>query len=149
MASTQIDDATWDHREHDWTGKTFYFVPLISIFNKPLGLGNKIEQLNREVRQTGYKILDNMILIQFASFKGRVMIEVEKQEKMDAQILSFEEKTAVDTMVYCGSPGQMSESIKRLEERVVSKRGIAPRSIYYKFVSKTGREYKTILFAIT
>ena len=146
--SQPINYAKWDHKEHDWTGKVFYFVNMICIFSKPLGLGSKMEQLNREVRQAGYKIIDTSILVLADAFSGKVMIEVEKQDIMDAQILHFEDKTTAYTTVYRGSYGGLSKGMRSLAEMVASRRGMAPRSIYYRYVDPDSADYKTIMFAV-
>ncbi len=145
-----INFDAWDMQEFDWTGKSFYFIPIINLFYRPIGLGSKLELLNREVRQGGYKIASNMILIQYCPFKGRAMIEVEKQDKYDAQVLTLETNATVDTMVFRGTYSQWGKGIKRLTERVAAKRGLAPRELYYMYV--VGWEpgaYRTILFALT
>lgn len=149
MAETVFDEAQWDMRDFDWTDKTFYFVPIISIFNKPIGLGSKLEQLNRDARQAGFNILGKMVLIQHGSIKGRIMIEVEKKDVLDANILHFEDKTSVDTIIYRGAPGGISKGVQRLVEWVASKRRIAPREIYYMYIDKPdSSNYKTVIFAI-
>ncbi|MDP8237976.1 MAG: hypothetical protein P9X24_02715 [Candidatus Hatepunaea meridiana] len=145
-----INDAEWDNREHDWTGKSFYFLPLTYIFYIPLGLGSKLDSLNREARQAGYKILGKMVLIEHGMFKGRVAIEVEKLDNFDANRLDFDDKTKVYTMVYTGSPAQIGQGIKRLTERVVSRGAMSPRSIFYMYSPKTASGvYKTVIFALT
>ncbi|NQU06398.1 MAG: hypothetical protein HQ568_09920 [Calditrichaeota bacterium] len=147
-ASKPINYAEWEQKEHDWTGKAFYFVNMTCVFSKPLVLGSKMEQLNREVRQAGYKIIDTSILILAEAFSGKVMIEVEKQDIMDAQILHFEDKTQAYTTVYRGSPGGLSKGMKSLAEIVASRRGMSPRSIYYRYVDPDSADYKTIMFAV-
>ncbi len=150
MSNGKIDESFWDNKEHDWTGKSFYYVHFFAVFYNPIGLGGKLERLYREIRAGGYKVLENMALIEYGMFKGRAMVEVEKQDKYDANILNFDDKTTVDTSVYRGAPGKISEEIKRLSERVASRRGMAPRFIFYKYVpDKSAEVYKTILFAIT
>jgi len=147
-ASQTINYAEWDQKEHDWTGKAFYFVNMTCIFSMPLSLGSKMEQLNREVRQAGYKIIDTSILIHAGAFSGKVMIEVEKRDIMDAQILSFDDQTKAYTTVHRGSSGGLSKGMKSLSEMVASRSGMAPRSIYYRYVDPDSADYKTILFAI-
>ena len=150
MSNSKIDETVWDNKEHDWTGKSFYSIHFFSLFYNPIGLGGKLEQLNREARAGGCKIIGKMVLIEYSMFKGRAMIEIEKQDKYDANLLNFEDKTNVDTMVYRGTPNKKSESIRRLSERVASRRGMAPRMMFYMYVpSGSADSYKTILFAIT
>jgi hypothetical protein len=143
-----INFAEWDQKEHDWLGKAFYFVNIICVFSKPLSLGSKIEQLNREVRQAGYKIIDTSILIHAEAFSGKLLIEVEKKDTMDAQILSFEDQTKAYTAVYRGSPGGLSKGMKNLSEMVASRRGMAPRWIFYRYTDPNAADYKTIIFAV-
>ncbi len=148
--STLIDEDVWDQKEFEWTGKSFYYIPLIYIFGKPLGLGGKLEQLNREARQNGYKILNNRVLISQAFIKGRAMIEVEKQDKYDAMVDTYEDPLFVDTVIYKSSSGSMSNAFKRLAERVAAKRSMSPRQLYYMYVMDSGGSgYKTILFAFS
>ena len=67
---------------------------------------------------------------------------------MDAQILSFEDQTMAYTSVYRGSPGGLSKGMKELSVIVASRRGMAPRSIYYRYTDPNASDYKTILFAV-
>ena len=147
---SRVDFTDWDQKEFDWTGKSFYFIPITNLFYRPLGLGSKLEQLNREVRQGGYKTRSNIILIQYSPFKGRIMIEVEKQDKYDAQMTTYEIQTMADTIVYRGAFSLLGKGIKRLTERVVAKRGLEPRELYYMYEGEqVSGVYRTILFAIT
>lgn len=143
-----IDENVWDHKEFDWTGKSFYYIPITFVLGKPIGLGGKLEQLNREARAAGYKILNSRVLIQHASFKGRAMIEVEKQDQYDAQVVTYDDSLRVDTIVYKGSQSGLGKSIKSLTERVAAKRGMPPREIYSMYVSDSSA-FKTIIFAFT
>ena len=149
MTETVFNEDQWDMKDFDWTDKAFYYVPIISIFNKPIGLGAKLEQLYRDARQSGYNILGKMVLVQYGALKSRIMIEVEKKDILDANILHFEDKTSVDTIVYRVTQGGISKAVQRLRERVASKRRIAPREIYYMHIDKPGRDYKTVVFPIT
>mgnify|MGYP000527650406 CR=1 FL=1 len=144
-----FSESAWDSKEFDWTGKTFYFVTIIRIFGKSIGLGGKLEELNREVRRHGYRTLNNNILIQLGAFKGRIMIEVEKEDRYDAQVVTYEEQTTVDTIVIHQSRTSLSAGVKRLKERVFSRRAMAPREIYYWDVNAPGGEDCIVLFGLT
>ena len=150
IPSLKIEDSVWDNKEFDWTGKSFYFINLFCIFFNPVGLIGKLEQLNRDARQNGYKIIGEMVLIERGTFSGRAMIEVEKQDKYDANILALEEKTTVSTIVYRGASSKLGVGIKRLKEMVTLRKNMEPRKILYAYtpVPASG-SYKTVLFALT
>ena len=148
MQETAFNEQAWEMREFDWAGKSFYFLEIKNVLGKPIGLGKKLEELNRDLRMHGYRTVNSMILIQHASFKGRIMIEVEKQDKYDAQVTTFEDTTTVDTLVHKGPTGGLRGAIKRIQQRVSSRRGMNPRAIYYWLVDGPGSE-RCVIFAIT
>jgi len=147
-SSREIAEETWDRKEHDWTNKAFYFVNVTFILGKALGLDAKLEQLNREVRQNGYKTKNPMILIQVGKLKGRIMIEVEKKDTYDAQIQHYDIATSCDTIVHMGGLASLGKGIQRLKERVAARRSRDPREIYYLYQQDPNAP-KTILFSIT
>jgi len=150
MTATQVakfSEIAWESREFDWMGKSFYFIPIMNILGKPIGLGKKMVDLNNEVRRNGYKALSTMMLIQYSTFKGRIMIEVEKQDKYDSQVITYDDTTTVDTIVHKGRGG-LGSSVKRLQQRVASRRGMPPRTIYYWLVSGIGSE-RIVLLSFT
>ena len=150
IPTIKIDDDIWDRKEHDWTGKTFYITKILTIFNIPLGLAGKLEQLNQDLSRAGYKIKTNMVLIEPGTFSSMAMIEVDKQNKYDANILHFDEQTNVETFVYKGPQNKVSGGMRQLAERVTSKRGMPPRKVMYMYTySGSESKYKTILFALT
>jgi len=144
----EISEETWDRKEHDWTGKAFFFVNVTFIFGNAVGLDTKLELLTREVKSNGYKIKSPMILIQQGKFKGRIMIEVEKKDLYDAQIQFYDTQTSCDTMVHLGGMTNLGKGIERLKERVASRRQMSPREIFYLYQSDPNAS-KTILFALT
>ncbi len=145
----QFIESSWNDKEFDWTGKSFYFVNFTSLLGNPIGLGGKMEQLMREVRQNGYKTMNNVVLVQHGVTKGKVMIEVEKQDKYDAQVLTFEENTAVDTLVIKESVTTLSNGVKRMKERVFNRRTMEPRGIYYWKVTLPGGSGYIVIFGLT
>lgn len=151
MAIMQVKDFNpldWDRKEFDWTGKSFYFVSLMNIFSNPIGLGGKLELVNRELRANGYRAISNMMLVEYKMFGGKVMVEIEKQDKYDAQVLTYDDKTTVETMVHTAASGGLSNAITKLKERTTSRRGMQPRALYYWPVQGVGSK-TNILFSIT
>jgi hypothetical protein len=145
-----FDDAVWDRKETEWTGKTFYFVPVTFLFGKPLGLGKKLEELNRQMRQGGYKPVNSLVLLQFGKFKGRAMVEVPKKDTYEANLHSYDIPTTVTTLVYKGDPVGIARGFDKLKELVYSRRSMAAREFYYLYVpNTTAGNYRTVLFAIT
>ena len=148
IGSQGFIESDWDIKEHDWGGKCFFFLPYSSLLAKITGHGKKVEQIRFEVRKNGYKTLNNMILFEHSTFKGKVMVEIEKQDKYDDQVITFDEGSIVDTLVHIGSISSVGKVITRLTERVSNKRAKPPRSIYYWLVSGVGSD-KTVVFAIS
>ena len=146
MSDTSFKELSWESKEHDWTGKSFYFIPIMNVFGKPLSLGNKFEELNRELRMNGYRTLNSMILVQAATFKGRIMVEVEKLDKYDSQVITFDDTTTADTIVHKGSSGSLGSDGKRLQQRFASRRGMNPKDIYYWHIDGPGSD-RAVLFA--
>ena len=149
IPSIKIDESAWDNKEFDWMGKSFYYVTFPCIFSNPIGLIGKLEQISRDARQSGYKIIGKMVLVEIGSFGGQAMIEVEKLDRYDANVINFDEKTTVLTVVYRGSPGKLSAGFKKLKEMVASRKGMAPRKIMYAYTPVAASSYKTVLFALT
>ena len=108
-----------------------------------------MEQLNREVRQNGYKTKNNIILIQHGHLKARIMIEVEKQDKYDAQIHTYSENTSVDTMVFREGTGSFNDWVKRMKERIFARRTMEIREIYYWKVPSSAAKSRVVLFGLT
>lgn len=144
-----FDAAEWDAREFDWTGKSFYFISGMNLFGKPIGIGDKFEQLMREIRKNGYKAKNNIILVQYSTFRGRVMIEIEKPDKYDAQIKFYDTQTTADTVLVHGGLSNLGKGVKRLRERVSVRRMIVPREIYYWLVAGPDKPDQVVLFGIT
>lgn len=142
-------ESEWTDKEFDWTGKSFYFVTVLTILGNPIGLGGKMEQLMREVRQHGYKTINNIVMVQHGVTKAKVMIEIEKQDKYDAQVLTFEEHAVVDTLVIKDSVTSLSTGVKRMKERVFNRRSMEHRAIYYWNVTLTGGSGYTVIFGLT
>jgi len=147
-ASQIFSESDWDAQEHNWKGKSFYFIPYISLLMKITGPGRKIEQIRFESRKNGYKMLNNIILFEYTPFKGKVMVEIEKHDEYDAQVLTFEDDTSIDTLVHRGPISSVGKVVKRLAERVSGKRSRPPRSTYFWLVTGVGSE-RSVVFAIT
>ncbi len=147
MKNTKFNELDWEAKEFDWTGKSFYYVSLMNIMGKPLNLGGKMEELMRELRQNGYKMVSNIILVQYKTFGGRIMTEVEKQDKYDAQVAAYEMHLTVDTVVQPKGKG-LAPGIKRIRSRVTSKRTREPREIYYWPVDGASSE-RYVVFSFT
>jgi hypothetical protein len=152
MASTssvrEISDEAWDRKEFDWTGRSFYFVNCTFLLGNAIGLDNKLEQMNRDLRTSGYKVKNPMILVEYGKFKGRVMIEVEKKDQYDAQYHVYDVHTNCDTIVLYGGLSNLKKGVDRLREWVTSRRSMEPRQIFYLYQPDTGVT-KTILFGLT
>lgn len=148
ISSDPFNENSWEQKEFDWTGKAFYFVSLISVFNRPVFLSRKLEQLNREIVERHYIRQSKIILIQYGMIKSRVMIEIQPPEQYDAQVVNLDDRTNVDTMIYKGPLSKIGDHFKLLAERVTSKRGIEPRSLYYSYAPNPA-VIKRILFAFS
>ena len=148
IGSQGFRESDWDIKEHDWGGKCFFFLPYNSLLAKITGLGKKIEQIRFEVRKNGYKMQNNMIMFEHSAFNGKVMVEIEKQDKYDDHVITFDEGAIVDTLVHHGRISSVGKVITRLNERVANKRAKPPRSIYYWLVSGEGSD-KSVVFAIS
>ncbi len=143
-----FEDDVWDRKEFDWTGKSFYFINFISLFGINFGLDKKLELLNREIRQNGYKIKNPMILVQYGKVKSRAMIEIEKPDRYDAQVQNYDIATTADTIIHYGGLSSLSKGVQKLKERVFSRRSMLPREIYYVYQPGANTE-KTLLIGLT
>lgn len=143
-----VDEVTWDRKEHDWTGKCFYFQEFYSILGKVLQMEEKLEALNREVRMARYKIVSPIIWVQVGKMKGRMMLEIEKPDRYDAQVRTFDIPTSADSIVHLGGMATLSRGIQRLKELVYARRQMEPREIYYAYQSAQAGN-KIIIVGIT
>lgn len=145
-----FDPASWDRKEFDWTGKSFYFVEFFNILGMPIGLGSKVEELNRELRKNGYKALSPMILIQHTSgLRGRVMIEVEKKDQYDAQVYTLDTQTSADCVAVLTGKSGLSKGIERIKQQVSSRRDMNPRMIFYWCVEGIDNPRNIVVFGLT
>ncbi|MFH0764789.1 MAG: hypothetical protein V2A61_00050 [Calditrichota bacterium] len=143
-----FDASDWDAREFEWTGKSFYYISIINIFGKPFGLSEKLVDLNRELRQNGYRPLNNIVLIEHALFKGKIMVEVEKLDKYDDHLLTFEIQTTADSIVIHTGMSGLAKGVERLKQRIVNRRDMNPRGIYYWLVNSLGSS-QIVVFGLT
>lgn len=149
VGSKGFEDAQWDRKEHDWTGKSFFFVTVPHILGKPIGLGKKLEDLNRQMRQAGYKPVNNLVWIQHGAGKGKAMVEVLKQDKYDANVLTFDTSTTAISLIYKGHPSGLAKGVRQLAELVVLRKSMEPREVYYLYVPYPDpANYKTILVGL-
>ena len=146
--SREISDEVWDNKEHEWTGKSFYFVNCIFVFGKAIGLDGKLEQLNRDIRANNYKVKNSMVLIEFGKMNARVMVEVEKKDQYDAQIYTYEVQTSCDAKIHYFSKGGISKGFDALKQQVAARRSRDPRQLFYMYQPNSSAT-KTILFALT
>lgn len=146
--SREITDEAWDRQEHDWTNKSFYYANVTFLLGSALGLDNKLEELNREIRSNNYKIKNPMVLIQSGKFKGRIMIEIEKKDQYDAQVVTYDTPTNCDTIIAYGGKAGIGKGVEKLKERVAARRGMDAREVYYLFQPDPNAQ-KTIIFALT
>ncbi|MFN3822005.1 MAG: hypothetical protein ACK4OO_06685 [bacterium] len=143
-----VDEGIWDRKEHDWTGKWFYFVEFFSLFGKILKVNDKLETLNRGVRMERYKTVSPIIWVQYGKMKGRMLIEIEKPDRYDAQVFSYEIPTTADSIVHLGGIATLSKGVERLKEIVYSRRQMEPREIYYLYQSAISGN-KIVIVGIT
>jgi len=131
MPDLRAQEALWDKKEFNWQGKTFYFVPVMNIFHHPIGLGDKLEQLNREIKKAGYKVACRNVIIEYSSFGGKAMIEIEPPNQFDANLLTFDDPTKVYALVHPAPAKELSKAVTILSERVSAKGGMDVRKVYY------------------
>lgn len=148
QTNKQFSESDWDMQERDWSGKCFYYIPITNVLGKPVGLTNKIMDITREARKAGYTIISNMILIEHSNFGGKIMVEVEKKDQYNANILTLDDGATVDTIVHRGPVSSVGQTIKKAKERVASRRSMQPRAIYYWLVTGIGSQ-KTVVFALS
>lgn len=149
MAQTrEISDEVWDNKEHEWTGKSFYFVNCFFIFGNAIGLEGKLEFLNREIRTNGYKVKNSMVLIEYGKMNARIMIEVEKKDQYDSQVFTYDVQTSCDSKIHYFTKGGISKGFESLKERVAARRSRDPRQLFYMYQPNPNAQ-KTILFALT
>ncbi len=146
--SREISDEVWDKKEHEWTGKSFYFVNCLFIFGKSIGLAGKLEQLNRDIKANNYKVKNSMVLIEYGKMNARVMVEVEKKDQYDAQVFTYDIHTSCDSIIHYFTRGGVSKGFQFLSERVGARRSRDPRQLFYMYQPNPS-SIKTILFALT
>jgi len=146
--SREISDEVWENKEHEWTGKSFYFVNCKFIFGNAIGLDGKLEALNRDLRTANYKVKNPMVLIEHGKFNGRIMIEVEKKDNYDSQLATYDVHTVCDTKIHYFTKGGVQKGFDFLKERVAARRSRDPRQLFYMYQPDSNAQ-KTILFALT
>ncbi len=146
--SRDISDEVWDNKEHEWTGKSFYFVNCFFILGNAIGLEGKLEKLNRDIKTNNYKVKNSMVFIEYGKMNARIMIEVEKKDQYDSQVFTYDIHTSADSKVHYFSKGNMSKSFELLKERVAARRSRDPRQMFYMYQPAQGAP-KTVIFALT
>lgn len=141
MPQHHAEESAWDRQEFNWLEKSFYYVTVTNLLGMPIGLDNKIEQLLRDVRAAGHKIVNNTIYVEIGEFKGKVMIEIKTPELADSQVLTYDTPTTATTMVAKAKPAQAAA---KLTEKIISNSGMKPRQMFYAY-KPSGSEKSTVL----
>lgn len=106
-----IDTKQFEGKSEEWENKCFYFNPINYIMYKPMGLEEKRKELKKEIIDRNYSLIDDkMLLCEWASFKGRVMMNIKNPEKYDENIIIFDQGM-VYSYVFRGKASQRKREI--------------------------------------
>jgi len=126
----KITDEEWEGVELDWENKSFYFIPMRNILNKPIDLEEKSRSLKREIAAKGYEFVDpRVILCEWASFKGRLLTRIKEPLDYDANIHKFD-TGKIYTTVFRGKTKNLKQAVKDFHSQVELNHGIPVQSSY-------------------
>ncbi|MBU0519587.1 hypothetical protein KKA00_05495 [bacterium] len=148
----EVKEIEWHNKDMDWSGKFFYFEDVRHAFNVPLGLEAKRTEMKQDIERKGYTMINpDLTLHESGMFTGRIFVEIENPEQLDANVIQFGDARIL-TRYYKGSAAGMKRALEELKTFTLDKTHILPRSIYIwhltcpKCAGKRGGD-KSILFA--
>ena len=125
-----INPAEWEGVEFDWENKTFFFLPINNLLYKPFGLDEKTRLLRKEVMKKNYQFTDfKPLLCEWASFKGRILAEIENPHKYDEDIYIFDMGTVYST-VYQGSVKEFKRSVSEFASQIELNHGVPAQKVF-------------------
>jgi len=148
----EINELEWHNKDMDWSGKFFYYLEVRHAFNVPLGLDAKRTEMKQEIERKGYTMINpDLTLHEPGMFKGKIFVEIEDPEQLDANVMQFGDARIL-TRFYKGSAAGMKQALEELKTFTLDKTHILPRAIYIwhltcqKCAGSRGGD-KSILFA--
>ncbi|MCL4535815.1 MAG: hypothetical protein M1370_11735 [Bacteroidetes bacterium] len=142
-----IDDDEWQLKEHNWQGKAFYVVPTMTLLHIPVGMANSIQQMMREVKEKGYRLVEPArILSRDGLFRADVMVEIEPPSQPDPRVKTFGGGRLL-SIVHPGPWKRLGTGAAELMRQTRQK----PRAMYFWYVAcpecRKIRGEKTVIFA--
>lgn len=142
-----INEEEWQMKEHNWEGRTFYVVPTLTILHIPVGIAKSIQQMMREIKEKGYRIVEPArILSRDGLFRGDVMVEIEPPSQRDPRVKTFGAGRVL-SVVHPGPWKRLSAAAAELMRQTKQK----PTAMYFWYVScpecRKTRGEQTVVFA--
>ncbi len=129
-----IDAADWDSKEFEWENKTFYFLPINCVLNKPLGLEEKVRDLRKEIVAKSYEFTDfPPVICEWAPFKSRVLTEIKNPQEYDENIYVFDMGT-IYTTVYQGSAKEFKRAVNEFTSQIELNHGVPAQKVFIWYV---------------
>ena len=124
----------FDGTEEDWNGKTFFWLPVTTLFGKPIGLEDVYNKLIGSISKEGLTFIPNpRILLETGLFSSKWLVEIEKPENYNAQVITIE-ASKVHIKEATGDDAAIKRVIERMRERVV-KDEYRVQAVYQWFLS--------------
>lgn len=144
--------ADFDQKEEDWSGFTFYWLPVKCIFGKPVGLENVFRQLISTVSKERLQFKQSpRILFEPGTFSAKVMVEVDIPDSYNAQVL-----TCVAGKVFSAEAigdGSQLEKVADRQRKKVEADGYVIQGVYFWYITDSPWELKkssrTVVFVRT
>lgn len=142
-----INPADWDKKKLIFT-KSFYKTFSPRLFHMPISYAIDIDRATKGALKKGYKPVEKpMILDIDGTFMGSVLVEVENANKLDKDVLSFE-----NAEVYTKVSTKPYKDISKDIEELVTEIGKQPRELYVWYVScpkcMATRTEKSVIIAV-
>lgn len=142
-----INPADWDKKHLNFT-KSFYKTFSPRLFHMPISYAIDIDRATKAAVKKGYKTVEKpMVLDIDGTFMGSVLVEVENADKLDKNIVSFE-----NTDVYCKVSTLPLKDVQKDVEVLKTEIGKQPRELYVWYIAcprceKTKNE-KAVIIAV-
>jgi len=129
-ACPKIDPKEWDSKEFDWENKTFFFLPIFNILNRPQNLEEKVRQLKKAVTALNYEFIDvRVMLTEWAAFKGRLLTQIKNPEIYDANIHVFD-MGKIYTSVYQGPQKGIKQAVTDFQSQMLLEKNIPAQNTF-------------------
>ena len=145
-----VDGTQFDGKEADWSGKAFFFTKTPLLFHIPIRIGKDIPKVIEQAKAKGYAFGDEaMLMQQDGLFSGKVLLEIEKPETVDPNVMTMPAGTRATGSYFLGPWSKLSGPSQKLCGALKAQ-GKQAKAVYFWYLTcpecSKERGYQTVLW---